>query len=109
MFWYRDAALIWHLWLNRLISTRDDSFRPHVDDAVHAIIKSQHTTNLAGNVLTGGLAEGIYDRQIQKVLSADARVGSPGGGTLSLAVACIGLIQPRRFGALARYDAFEVC
>ena len=80
LFWYRDAALVWHLWLNRLISTGDDSYRSHVDDAVHAIIKSQHTSNLAGNVLTGGLAEGVYDRHIQRVLGAEARVGSPGGG-----------------------------
>ncbi len=84
LFWFRDAALVWHFWLNRLIVTGDKFFRPLVDDAVHAIIKTQHTTNLAGNVLTGGLAEGVYDRHIKRVLGAEARVGSPGGGALSL-------------------------
>jgi glucoamylase len=88
MFWFRDAAFIWHFWLNRLIVTGDTFFRPLVDDAVHAIIKAQHTPNRAGNVLTGGLAEGVYDRQIKKVLSANASVGSPGGGALSLALTC---------------------
>lgn len=84
MFWFRDAAFIWHFWLNRLIVTGDTFFRPLVDDAVHAIIKAQHTPNRAGNVLTGGLAEGVYDRQIKKVLSANASVGSPGGDSAPL-------------------------
>ncbi|KAN0139654.1 glycoside hydrolase family 15 protein [Lactarius tabidus] len=79
LFWFRDAALVWHFWLNRLIVTGDTFFRPLVDDAVHAIIRTQHTSNLAGNVLTGGLAEGVYDRHIKRVLGAEARVGSPGG------------------------------
>ena len=83
MFWFRDAAFVWHFWLNRLIVTGDTFFRPLVDDAVHAIIRTQHITNLAGNVLTGGLAEGVYDRHIQRVLGADERVGSPGGGAVS--------------------------
>ncbi len=29
-----------------------------MDDAIHAIIRTQHITNVTGNVLTGGLAEG---------------------------------------------------
>ncbi|KAI9438261.1 Six-hairpin glycosidase-like protein [Lactarius indigo] len=84
MFWFRDAALIWHFWLNRLIVAGDNFFHPLVDDAVHAIIKTQHITNIAGNVLTGGLAEGVYDRHIQKVLRDEARIGSPGGDSAPL-------------------------
>ncbi|KAI9443665.1 Six-hairpin glycosidase-like protein [Lactarius psammicola] len=84
MFWFRDAALVWHFWLNRLISTGDDFFRPLVDDAVHAIIRTQQISNIAGSVLTGGLAEGVFDRHIQRVLPAAARDGSPGGDSAPL-------------------------
>ena len=111
MFWFRDAAFIWHFWLNKLIFTGDTSFRPLVDDAVHAIIRAQHTSNRVGNVLTGGLAEGVYDRQIKKVLSANASVGSPGGGAQSLVSTCTvsRSIQLHRFGTPACFGAFKVC
>lgn len=109
MFWFRDAAFIWHIWLNRLIVTGDTFFRPLVDDAVHAIIRSQHVSNLVGNVLSGGLAEGVYDLHIQKVVLPAARDGSPGGGALSLVSTRICFIQSHRLGAPSRLGPFKVC
>ena len=85
-YWVRDASLVYHIWLNKLIVSGGDKtgeVRAFVDDAVHALIRTQHTTNLAGNVLTGGLAEAVYDPHIRRLLDASSRSGSPVAGALS--------------------------
>ncbi|KAN0139655.1 glycoside hydrolase family 15 protein [Lactarius tabidus] len=78
-YWIRDASLVYHIWLNKLIVSggKTGHVRALVDDAVHALIRTQHVSNLAGNVLTGGLAEAVYDRNIGKLLDPLSRSGSP--------------------------------
>jgi hypothetical protein len=38
--------------------------RAQVDDAVRALIRTQHVVSLSGNVFTGGLEEPVFDIHI---------------------------------------------
>ena len=111
-YWIRDASLVYHIWLNKLIVHGDNGHwhvRALVDDAVHALIRTQHVSNLAGNVLTGGLAEAVYDRRISKLLDPLSRSGSPVAGALSSVSTHIEFIQPHRYGAPSCLCASKVC
>ena len=110
-YWIRDASLVYHIWLNKLIVYGGNTahVRALVDDAVHALIRSQHVSNLAGNVLTGGLAEAVYDPRISKLLDPLSRSGSPVAGALLFVSTRIELIQPHRYGAPSCFCASEVC
>ncbi|KAH9025660.1 hypothetical protein EDB84DRAFT_366557 [Lactarius hengduanensis] len=75
LFWFRDAALVWHFWLNRLIATGDNFFCPLVDGAVHAM--SHHHQ------------DSTRYKPRWKRPHWRARRRSPGGGALSLILTCI--------------------
>ena len=57
--------------------------RAQVDDAVRALIRTQHIVSLAGNVFTGGLEEPVFDIHIDKITRPDFRPGSPAAGALT--------------------------
>ncbi|KAI0266992.1 Six-hairpin glycosidase-like protein [Gloeopeniophorella convolvens] len=78
-FYIRDNCLMYNSWLNELATFGDESqyLRPFIDDAVHALLRSQHVPSISGNIFTGGLEEVAFDKHIGKLLDPSARVGSP--------------------------------
>jgi hypothetical protein len=50
------------------------------DDMTHALIQTQQVVSLAGNIFTGGIAEAVWDIQINPIQSEAARIGSPAAG-----------------------------
>jgi glucoamylase len=50
------------------------------DDLTHALIRTQQVVSLAGNVLTGGIEEAVFDVKLNPIQSEDARIGSPAAG-----------------------------
>ncbi|KAN0109731.1 glycoside hydrolase family 15 protein [Russula decolorans] len=79
IYWLRDACLAYHAWLVELeiAGNTDLALRAIVDDFVHALIRTQHVDNPAGNIFTGGLEEALFDLHIGKVTNSDYRIGSP--------------------------------
>ncbi|KAI0037742.1 glycoside hydrolase family 15 protein, partial [Auriscalpium vulgare] len=56
VYWVRDGCLAYDVWLNELARGNTD-LRPIMDDAVHAMIRSQHVVSLSGDIFSEGLAE----------------------------------------------------
>jgi hypothetical protein len=52
------------------------------DDLTHALIRTQQVVSLAGNVLSGGMGEAVFDIKLNPIQSEDARIGSPAAGEL---------------------------
>ncbi|KAH9957842.1 Six-hairpin glycosidase-like protein [Lactifluus volemus] len=77
VYWLRDACLVYHPWLNELTVQGDKSLRPMADDLTHALIRSQLVVSLAGNVLTGGIEEAVFDVHLNMIQDEAARIGSP--------------------------------
>jgi hypothetical protein len=50
------------------------------DDLTHALIRSQLVVSLAGNVLTGGIEEAVFDVHLNMIQDEAARIGSPAAG-----------------------------
>ncbi|KAF8259961.1 Six-hairpin glycosidase-like protein [Lactarius quietus] len=78
IFWLRDALLAYHAWFIELVlSPKDKQIRALVDDYVHALIRTQHVVNIAGNTFSGGLEEALFDLQIGVINNPNYRIGSP--------------------------------
>jgi glucoamylase len=82
VYWLRDACFVYHPWLNELTVLGDKSLHPMADDLTHALIRTQQVVSLAGNVMTGGIEEAVFDVKINPIQSEDARIGSPAAGKL---------------------------
>lgn len=81
IFWLRDALLAYHAWFIELVlAPKDQQIRSLVDDYVHALIRTQHVDNIAGNTFSGGLEEALFDLQIGVIKNPDYRIGSPAAG-----------------------------
>ena len=81
IFWLRDALLAYHAWFIELVlSPKDEQIRGLVDDYVHALIRTQHVDNIAGNTFSGGLEEALFDLHIGVIKNPDYRIGSPAAG-----------------------------
>ncbi|KAN0130282.1 Six-hairpin glycosidase-like protein [Lactarius tabidus] len=80
-YWLRDGCRVYFTWLNELAvpGPGEDTnlLRAQVDDAVSALIRTQHVVSLAGNVFTGGLEEPVFDIHIGKITNPGFRPGSP--------------------------------
>lgn len=80
-YWLRDGCRVYFTWLNELAvpGPGEDTnlLRAQVDDAVSALIRTQHVVSLAGNIFTGGLEEPVFDIHIGKITNPDFRPGSP--------------------------------
>jgi glucoamylase len=87
LYYVRDAAILHHAWLNRLITgTSNDgdmNLRSLLDDAVIALIRTQHIENPTGTLFTGGLEEPAFDLPLTQVTDATIHgtIGAPAGGT----------------------------
>ncbi|KAI0266993.1 Six-hairpin glycosidase-like protein [Gloeopeniophorella convolvens] len=79
VYWVRDGCLVYNSWLNELVAHDDKSphLRQFIDDAVHALVRTQHVTSIAGNIFTGGLEEAAFDVHLGRILNLAARPGSP--------------------------------
>ncbi|KAH9971145.1 Six-hairpin glycosidase-like protein [Lactifluus volemus] len=79
IFWLRDACLGYLGWLGELELSNDphSPLRALVDDAVHALIRTQHLINPSGNIFTGGLEEALFDLHIDLITINSWRIGSP--------------------------------
>jgi glucoamylase len=89
LYYVRDAAILNHAWLNRLITgTNDDNedLRSQLDNAVLAFMRTQHIENPSGTLFTGGLDEPAFDLPLVQVTDATTHgfIGAPGGGTLPI-------------------------
>lgn len=90
IFWLRDALLAYHAWFIELVlAPKDQQIRSLVDDYVHALIRTQHVDNIAGNTFSGGLEEALFDLQIGVIKNPDYRIGSPAAGMSTLRVPVI--------------------
>ena len=81
------------------VSPSEDSellVRAQVDDAVRALIRTQHVVSLSGNVFTGGLEEPVFDIHIGKITNADCRPGSPAAGAFTFSEINVHLDSPHR-------------
>jgi glucoamylase len=87
VFWLRDGCRVYHTWLNQLAvpgpNVDSGLLRPLVDDAVHALIRTQQVVSLAGNVFTGGLEEAVFDIHLGEIINPAYRPGSPAAGVIS--------------------------
>lgn len=96
VYYVRDAALLHHAWLNRLIASSDGTevLRALLDDSVRALIRTQHVENPSGNVFTGGLEEVAFDRRLGGIIDPALRsiLGSPAADG-----------PPSRAGVLIKY------
>jgi hypothetical protein len=81
--------------------------RAQVDDAVSALIRTQHVVSLAGNVFTGGLEEPVFDIHIGKITNPGFRPGSPAAGALHFDPA-VRLFTEFRWTAFPRYNPDQV-
>lgn len=79
-----------------------------MDDAVSALIRTQHVVSLAGNVFTGGLEEPVFDIHIGKITNPDFRPGSPAAGALRPGPADHLFTERFRWTAFSRYNPDQV-
>jgi glucoamylase len=78
IYWVRDALLAYHAWFIELVlSPQDQNIRALLDDYVHAIVRTQHVVNIAGNTFSGGLDEALFDLKLGVITNPSYRVGSP--------------------------------
>jgi hypothetical protein len=80
VYWLRDACLVYYVWLNELTVLGDKNLRPMADDMTHALVRTQQVVSIAGNVLSGGIGEAVFDIKINPIQSEDSRIGSPAAG-----------------------------
>jgi glucoamylase len=81
IYWVRDALLAYHAWFIELVlSPQDQNIRALLDDYVHAIVRTQHVVNIAGNTFSGGLDEALFDLKLGVITNPSYRVGSPAAG-----------------------------
>ncbi|KAF8266130.1 Six-hairpin glycosidase-like protein [Lactarius quietus] len=78
VYYVRDAAILHHAWLDRLTTSRDSAavLRPLLDDAVRALIRTQHIVNPSGNVFTGGLEEPAFNLPLVQITDPGTRAFS---------------------------------
>ena len=90
LYYVRDAAILHHAWLNKLITSgeSDPDLRALLDDAVLAFIRTQHIDNPTGGLFTGGLDEVAFDVPLVQVTdpSVHSFIGAPSGGTSPMVV-----------------------
>jgi hypothetical protein len=88
LYYVRDAAILHHAWLNRLLTSSDGDpdLRSLLDDAVLAFIRTQHIENPTGGLFTGGLDEVAFDLPLDQVTDPDIHgfIGAPSGGALPM-------------------------
>jgi glucoamylase len=78
LFWIRDGAVTYNAWfIELLLSPNNQTIRALLDDYVHALIRTQHVVNIAGNTFTGGLDEAFFDVHIGVITNFALRIGSP--------------------------------
>ncbi|KAF8268190.1 hypothetical protein EI94DRAFT_1204968 [Lactarius quietus] len=78
IFWLRDGATAYHAWFIELVlSPNNQTIRALLDDYVHALIRTQHVVNIAGNIFSGGLDEALFDVHIEAISHSAYRIGSP--------------------------------
>ncbi|KAH9983636.1 hypothetical protein BJV74DRAFT_797338 [Russula compacta] len=61
VYWLRDPCLVYHLWINELTEPGDTSLRSQVDDAVHALTRTQQPQLFSFNS-----ADQLYDALITR-------------------------------------------
>ena len=66
------------------MSPNDQKIRALLDDYVHALIRTQHVVNIAGNVFSGGLDEALFDVHLGVITNFTYRTGSPAAGVFTL-------------------------
>ncbi len=90
MWWLRDGCRLYHTLINQLTVSpfdKDAEFlRRQIDDSVRALVRSQQVVSIAGNVLTGGLDEPVFDIHINAITDPGKRFGSPAAGELHLSI-----------------------
>jgi hypothetical protein len=85
LFWIRDGAVTYNAWfIELLLSPNNQTIRALLDDYVHALIRTQHVVNIAGNTFTGGLDEAFFDVHIGVITNFALRIGSPAAGVFTL-------------------------
>ncbi|KAI0060541.1 Six-hairpin glycosidase [Artomyces pyxidatus] len=77
LFWVRDAALVYDVWLNELIALKDTSLRPLMDDVTLTLVRTQQVTSLAGDVFERGLEEAVFYLDLGYITDLFFRPGSP--------------------------------
>jgi hypothetical protein len=93
IYWVRDALLAYHAWFIELVlSPTNQYIRALLDDYVHAIVRTQHVVNIAGNTFSGGLDEALFDLQLGVVTNPSYRIGSPAAGMFTASHICAPLL-----------------
>ncbi|KAI9449115.1 Six-hairpin glycosidase-like protein [Lactarius psammicola] len=81
VWWLRDGCRLYHTLINELsvapFNKNAEFLRRQIDDSVRALVRSQHVVSIAGNVLTGGLDEPVFDIHINAISDPGKRFGSP--------------------------------
>ena len=85
IFFVRDGALAYNAWfMELLLSPKNQTIRALLDDYVHALVRTQHVVNIAGNTFSGGLDEAFFDIHIGVIANFALRIGSPAAGMFTL-------------------------
>ena len=88
VWWLRDGCRLYHTLINQLTVSpfnKDAKFlRTQIDDSVRALVRSQQVVSIAGNVMTGGLDEPVFDIHAGAIMDPTKRFGSPAAGELCL-------------------------
>ena len=96
LFFIRDGALTYNAWfMELLLSPKNQTIRALLDDYVHALVRTQHVVNIAGNTFSGGLDEAFFDIHIGVITNSALRIGSPAAGLFILAHICSPLYDIR--------------
>ncbi|KAI0046328.1 glycoside hydrolase family 15 protein [Auriscalpium vulgare] len=77
LFWVRDAALVYDVWLNELVSLNDVSLRTLMDDVTLALVRTQQVTSLTRDVFNGGLEEPVFYLNLTYITDLAYRPGAP--------------------------------
>jgi glucoamylase len=85
IFFVRDGAQAYNAWfMELLLSPNNQTIRALLDDYVHALVRTQHVVNIAGNSFSGGLDEPFFDVHIGVITNSALRIGSPAAGVFTL-------------------------
>ena len=84
VWWIRDGCRLYHTLINQLMVSpfnEDAQFlRTQIDNSIRALARSQQVVSIAGNLLTGGLDEPVFDIHVGAIMDPTKRFGSPAAG-----------------------------
>ena len=81
-----------------LLSPKNHTIRALLDDYVHALVRTQHVVNIAGNTFSGGLDEALFDLKLGVITNPSFRIGSPAAGKFTASHICAPLFNVSQTG-----------